>query len=293
MFSKTKRNIMEKEVLAMDEMLKNLGILIEERTGHLFYGDEFRPLELKFDLVFVRHGKTYGNCGQSNEKGEIDFDLARLNIENSNNRIFQGYVDTSINQLTSEGIKQAEGAAKKLEEDFLRNGWIPDIVFTSPLNRAIDTAKPFIENNQFHDRCMVLEELREMAFGDWDNRRVCDFLADDDCHLFYREQHALIKSKSSPHAENFCEVMMRAYKALLDINEKHAGKKIIMFSHSMFGAACCILLGKGQKIENGDYLAFDGKREDGTYYTMPNAVPFHLTDGLNLQLEVAHTKLNF
>jgi hypothetical protein len=46
----------------------------------------------------------------------------------------------------------------------------------------------------------------------------------------------------------------------------------------MFGAACLMLLGRGQKIENGNYLAFDGKKKDGSYYTLPHATPVYLNE---------------
>ena len=42
----------------------------------------------------------------------------------------------------------------------------------------------------------------------------------------------------------------------------------------MFGAACSILLGKVQLFENRSYIAFDGKRTDGTYYKMPHVALF-------------------
>lgn len=121
-----------------------------------------------------------------------------------------------------------------------------------------------------------------MSFGAWDNRRLADMNAENTCHLFYRNQNALIKQNGingngvEQCAENFCELLLRAFRVLNDLNHDYANKKIIIFSHSMFGAACCILFGKGQKIENGEYLAFDGKRSNGEHYTMPYATPFIL-----------------
>ena len=57
----------------------------------------------------------------------------------------------------------------------------------------------------------------------------------------------------------------------------YAKKKILIFSHSMWGAACCILLGHGKKVEHGNYLAFDGKHKNGTPYSLVHATPFLLT----------------
>ncbi|HRE31356.1 MAG TPA: hypothetical protein PLD88_05215, partial [Candidatus Berkiella sp.] len=77
-------------------------------------------------------------------------------------------------------------------------------------------------------------------------------------------------------AESFCNLLARAAGVLQWLDNNFARKKILLFSHSMFGAACCILLGKGNYVENDDYLAFDGKRSDGTSYVMPHATPIKL-----------------
>lgn len=262
--------------------LSSLGIKIDFDSGHLFYKYNYKPIQLNFDLVFVRHGETYGNCGQTNEFGEIDFELVKTGIKDKEKRIFQGDVDTQINQLTHEGIAQAQNVADKLSTDYMQQHWEPDIILISPLTRARQTAEPFIKKFKLEDRFIIYDQIKEMSFGCWDNRRVCDIDSADPCHLFYTAQHALIKQSGvnatgvHKEGESFGEVILRAYDVLMQLNEQYAGKRILMFSHSMFGAACCILLGKGQKIENGDYLAFDGKRKDGSYYTMPNATPFEL-----------------
>lgn len=259
--------------------LQNLGIALDTKSGHLFYRENFTPLEINFELVFVRHGETYGNCGQSTMDGKIDFSLVKSQIKNPKQRIFQGNVDTEINQLTELGKLQAKEAALKLENELLKNNWIPDIILHSPLSRAKDTGAPFVKRNRFNDRYKPHKGIREMSFGAWDNRRVCDMQSTNPCHTFYHNQNALVKAmdnNSNNTGENFCDLLQRAYETLQELNHKFPKTKIIMFSHSMFGAACCILFGKGQKIENGDYLAFDGKRSNGESYTMPYATPFHL-----------------
>lgn len=263
--------------------LSQLGVVLNNHSGHLSYVTNYKPMELNFDLVFVRHGETYGNCGQTTSDAKIDFSLVKSNKKDPQLRIFQGNVDTAINQLTEYGKKQALEVAKQLEDELLKNGWEPDIIFHSPLSRAKDTGTPFVERNKFADRYIQLDDIREMSFGSWDNRRVCDMKSDDQCHSFYKEQNALVKNPGInangklQNSENFCEVLIRAYNILQYLNKHYNGKKIIMFSHSMFGAACCILLGKGQQYENGNHLAFDGKRKDGESYIMPNATPCYLS----------------
>jgi broad specificity phosphatase PhoE len=248
-----------------------LGIIIDIKTGHLSYINEFEPYPYDFDeLVVIRHGETWGNCGQITSDGKVD-KSATIDKEK---RIFQGNVDSEINQLTEHGKQQAIDAAQKMKDEFLSKGWIPDVILHSPLTRAYQTGLPFVKQNGFEDRYVMNENIREMSFGAYENRRVCDIDPKDPCHSFYKDQNALIK-KSSPQqdAEHFCDVILRAHQVLLQLQKNYPRKKILMFSHSMFGAACRILLGKGQKIkdEDKDHLAFDGQS-----YTMPHATPFPL-----------------
>jgi broad specificity phosphatase PhoE len=251
------------------------GIIVDPETGHFFYDHEFQPLKLNFELLFVRHGETYGNCGQSTSDGRIDEQLVMQGIKNKNYRIFQGNVDTAINQLTQTGQQQAEDAAMLLRRNYLANGWIPDIIYHSPLQRARETGMPFVQQHYLQKKYFPLQDIREMSFGSWENRRICDFKPDAPCHSLYRNQNALIKDMENHcRAENFYDVLSRAYFVLSGLNHIHPGKHIILFSHSMFGAACCILTGHGKKIENGNYLVFDGKRSNGDYYIMPHATPY-------------------
>ncbi|OGV42134.1 MAG: hypothetical protein A3F46_07040 [Legionellales bacterium RIFCSPHIGHO2_12_FULL_42_9] len=273
------------------DKLKTLGINLDTQTGHLSYDEKFTPLSLPFELVFVRHGETYGNCGQVTATGKIDHALVGAGIKNKENRIFQGDVDQEINQLTAYGEQQAVDLAEKLRRELLDKEWIPDVVLMSPLSRARNTATPFVTQNQFSDRCIILDEIKEMSFGAWDNRRVCDMTPTDICHSFYREQNALVKlsgengNGTHQDAENLCDVILRVHNTLKRLGTQYRGQRILMFSHSMVGAACLILLGLAQNFEYENFLAFDGKRADGTYYTMPHATPICVNFSLELKNE--------
>lgn len=264
----------------MQQKLQILGLKLNTDTGHLYYSDIFTPLTLDFELVFVRHGETYGNCGQATSKGKIDFDAVQEDERDTNKRVFQGDVDSAINQLTTRGKAQALAVAQQLEKDLLANDWLPDTIFYSPLTRAKDTGLPFVIRNNLQNRYTCHPGIKEMSFGSWDNRRVCDLTSEDECHTFYRNQHALVKNSGingngvQATGESFCDVLLRAYQVLQELNRTHSKRKVLMFSHSMFGAACCILLGKGQVIENGTYLAFDGIRNNNEPYIMPHTTPF-------------------
>lgn len=264
------------------QKLKSRGIEIDLKTGHLLYAKEFKPLILNYELVFIRHGETYGNCGQITAFGKIDQEAVKKGLKNPQNRIFQGDVDEEINQLTELGKSQALKAAYHLENELLAKLWMPDIIFYSPLTRAKETAIPFVNRNLLQNRFFCDPRLKEISFGSWENQRICDFNPEDECHSFYQNQNALIKAESKDcngkiqQAESFCELLIRVHDFLSNLNEKHPKKKIIIYSHSMFGAACAILLGKGQVNKKENYIMFDGKHPNGEPCALPHAVPLKL-----------------
>lgn len=254
------------------DQLARLGIDLDVNSGQLSYARSFTSLRLEFELLFIRHGETYGNCGQVTANGTIDIELVRKGIKSIENRIYQGNVDSQINQLTKFGRQQASAVSNELLHNFLDKGWYPDYILVSPLMRARDTALPFIRDNKFENRSVIHYGIREMSFGSWENKRLCDFDQDHPCHLFYREQNALVKCDTL-NGENFCDTLLRAYDVLVSLNLEYPGKKLLVFSHSMFGAACCILLGRGENFEGHNNIAFDGKRKNGNSYALPNAKP--------------------
>jgi len=230
---------------ALRDRVATLGLQLELECGHLSYHESFRPTALRYHLTFVRHGQTEANVEP---------------------RHFQGQVDEPKNQLDGMGRAQARSVAAKLVAR-CRQGWLPDAIYVSPLRRARDTAAPFLDASGLWERFAVLPAIREMSFGHWDNRRVIAFAPDDPCHLLYREQHALVKGD---RGECFVEVVLRAHAVLVELNHRHANHEVLMFSHSMFGAACAILTGNGRHVRGAPHLGFDGP------YIFPHAEPVRL-----------------
>merc|ERR1719401_3340871 len=81
---------------------------------------------------------------------------------------------------------------------------------------------------------------------------------------------------SSIDGECFVEVLTRMHTVLARLNERLSGAKlerrplVVMYGHSMAGAAVSILTGNGKIVDDTNYLGFDGK------YIMPNATPVFL-----------------
>ena len=96
----------------------------------------FSPINLEYDLVFIRHGETFGNCRQVNQKAAIKIEAVKANNKDYEKRLYHGCVDELIKQLLKSGKEQAENLANKLDNELIKNNWIPYSVLVSPLKRA-------------------------------------------------------------------------------------------------------------------------------------------------------------
>ena len=79
--------------------------------------------------------------------------------------------------------------------------------------------------------------------------------------------------------ENFVELLHRTRAMLTtltatvsELPSRSDGKpkQVIIYGHSMAGAALSVLTGNGKQVDGKAYLGFDGK------YIMPNATPVFL-----------------
>ncbi|KAL8424459.1 hypothetical protein Efla_001061 [Eimeria flavescens] len=274
-YGKYLENAGKERIAKWQQLADDLQLELQVDSGRIRYKSDFKPLDLEVDICYVRHGKTQGNTEP---------------------RVYQGMVDYPENQLNSIGKEQAVAAAEKMEQLVKQHWQQPDAIFSSPLQRAQQTAEPFRQNHRDLPY-RVLRELMEMKFGSWDNQKVADLPADDICHLFYLEQNALVKSHE-PHAvdyqtwvhsewlegaktiegENFLECMQRQREALRKVAaiareeltkrspEEKRKPRVVLYGHSMAGAAVSVLLGFGKEDASG-WLGFDG------HYIMPNATP--------------------
>jgi broad specificity phosphatase PhoE len=241
-----------------------LGLVLDVDAGTIAYGPTFEKPSLPFELWYCRHGKTGGNTEP---------------------RVYQGYVDEPFNALNEIGCGQAVEAADKMA----KLGVEPDLVVLSPLSRAADTGMAFCDRVK-GIQVEKWESAAEMRFGGWDNKRVKDMPKDSICHLFYLTQNTVVKSSeeyvnpstgAKVAGENFVEVLTRTAGLIAELREKSLkfakrpdGKKnfVIVYGHSMAGAALSILTGNGKQVDGQAFLGFDGK------YIMPNATPVCLCE---------------
>lgn len=132
---------------------------------------------LYMEIYIVRHGETVAN-----RKNEL-----------------QGYYDTP---LTEQGNKQAKTVASELSDGMF------DMLFSSPLKRALDTAKILAQEANTDIR--IAEQLKEICYGDWegkakDNLRSLDSWDDREADKYHFR-----------HPGSFRETPGESYAAIYD-----------------------------------------------------------------------------
>lgn len=141
----------------------------------------------------------------------------------NNEKKLQGRTDIKLNET---GIIQANDAAKDIKEiEF-------DVVFSSPLSRALDTAKIITENRNIP--IIVDERLVEMSFGLLEGTK--NYLST--LNIFTAPE----KYVPGSEAESFEDVRNRAKSFLNDIKTMPY-KRILIVSHGAFCRSLLCLIG--------------------------------------------------
>lgn len=143
----------------------------------------------------------------------------------------QGITDVALNAT---GVAQAEKVAAQLSPA----DW--DLILSSPLSRAVDTAKAV--SNHFGGFAIRIEPLLlERSFGE----------AEGLTYEEYKAKYAGVTS--APGAETLQELRLRAGTLLDFLVEEFAGKRVLAVSH---GA----LIRKIIKVVSHDQLPLEGQR---------------------------------
>jgi broad specificity phosphatase PhoE len=147
-------------------------------------------------LILIRHGETeWNNIGR-----------------------YQGQADPPLNPR---GRQQAAGLAEKLA------GAQPDMLYTSPLRRALETAEIVAE--RLHIPVYQEARLKEIHQGDWQTRLRSEIEA------LYPELFQRWESEpwevTPPGGEHLRQVQVRVYAAVDEILACHPGKRIGLVAH--------------------------------------------------------------
>jgi len=143
---------------------------------------------------------------------------------------FQGQQNSPLSEL---GVMQSKKMAEALE--LIK----PDIVVTSTLKRAKETARIAIEQWDKTLEVYEMEELKESAFGAWEGMLIDDVMRD------YPEEFN--QHRKSPHlfqmegVERYVDLQTRGLKGLKQIAQKHSGERVVVVTHGLL--LLCILAG--------------------------------------------------
>lgn len=173
----------------------------------------------KIKLYIIRHGKTAWN-----ELG-----------------IAQGLTDIPLNE---EGKRQAQEVAKQIPLDDI------DIIFTSPLKRAKQTADLINGNKK---EIIIDELLVERCFGDFEGKPIP--------FAIITKQWTNLNDKEGG-SESARECLARAKKFLTKLKQDYRGKSILVVSHGGFIKALHFnIIGYD---EDTDFLSF--RPDNATVY---------------------------
>jgi probable phosphoglycerate mutase len=122
--------------------------------------------------------------------------------------------------LNAQGRQQAEALARRL------SGLQIEAVFSSPLERALETARPIAEERGL--QVQTLAGLNEIDFGEWTGRALEDLAPAAQWQLFNRYR----SGTRIPGGETMLEVVARSVKELERLQQTHSeGSLVAVVSH--------------------------------------------------------------
>ena len=151
---------------------------------------------MKTTIMLIRHGETEWNI------------LGK----------FQGSTDIP---LSNEGIRQAFMLKERLKSDF-------DYIFSSPLKRAYETAKILCDESG--KQVSIAEEIREINFGEWEGLTVKG-IAEKYPDIFNEWRNDKREGKFCGGDMSTLNASIRAKNCIMEIANKHKGKKIVIVAH--------------------------------------------------------------
>ncbi len=180
-------------------------------------------------IYLVRHGQT-------------DYNLKNL---------FQGITDNPLNET---GIKQAEELAQMLKEVKF------DVIFSSPLRRALQTAEIIRRENTGNPPIIVDERLREIDMGEWEGKHAPTIKEN------YRELFEEIWKDpfkfNPPGGERFRDMVERLRSFLNDLKSSDY-ENVLIVAHQIVNSALRTL------IEGKDWRGFwDNRQKNGEIWVL-------------------------
>lgn len=126
--------------------------------------------------------------------------------------------------LTQEGIKKAEELRERLESVDI------DVIYTSPIERALHTAQILKGNKDIE--VISCEGLMEMSFGTYEGRRTEEISRENpewNINLIMEGNTTM----AAPEGENLAQVRQRVKEAMDDLLQANKGKNLLVVAHGI------------------------------------------------------------
>jgi phosphoserine phosphatase len=142
---------------------------------------------------------------------------------------FRGRAELS---LTALGQQQAQRVASRIA-----CGWTPQMVYTSPLRRCVDTGTAIAAASGL--KVTVMEELNDLDYGAWQGKSWNEAQAADSrlFETWRRAPHEVV----FPSGESLLDVAARVNRALQFVRQTHPDQTIVMVSHDSVNRVILLL----------------------------------------------------
>lgn len=127
--------------------------------------------------------------------------------------IVQGHIDNPLNENGKAQARKTGAYLKKNHEEF-------DLIFSSPLKRAYDTARTIAAEYGSNKPILIHSNLIERNFGDYDGKKIDETYS------------KLVNTDQIPNMEKNHDLETRVMGALKEICERYPDKKILVVVHS-------------------------------------------------------------
>jgi broad specificity phosphatase PhoE len=124
------------------------------------------------------------------------------------------------NPLNATGRREADELSAALR-------WLPiTAIYSSPLERAVETAKPLARDHGLPIR--TREALTDVDFGEWTGKSLAELAALQAWHEFNRDRcHAC-----APGGEPLVDVQRRIVDELIGLSRTHPGEMVAIVTHA-------------------------------------------------------------
>eukprot|EP01056_Protomagalhaensia_sp_Gyna25_P002751 Protomagalhaensia_sp_Gyna_25__2750@NODE_2583_length_998_cov_275_153285_g2145_i0_p1_GENE_NODE_2583_length_998_cov_275_153285_g2145_i0NODE_2583_length_998_cov_275_153285_g2145_i0_p1_ORF_typecomplete_len179_score19_93His_Phos_1/PF00300_22/1_1e42_NODE_2583_length_998_cov_275_153285_g2145_i0334870 len=157
-------------------------------------------------IVLLRHGET-----DYNKEGRL-----------------QGRLDIPLNETGKEQSREAANALRTLMDPLAPP--LCDSVYSSPLSRAMDTAKTVTHFLGLNIPIICEEGIIEWNAGDIQGLRLKEIHAHYP-HAYEQWAHVKDESYVFPNGESVIQRSRRVINALEGLARKNIGKRVVVFTH--------------------------------------------------------------